>query len=136
MENIGMDHKRLVLFKRAVQMPNGIVLITGPTGSGKSTSLYGVINYLKKPGVDISTVEDPIEYNITGVNQTQVKPLIGMTFANALRTLWRAGPRHYHGCEMRDQETSEIAVRVSGTGHLVLSTLHTNDAPSAVTRLI
>ncbi len=136
LENIGMDQKRLVMFKKAIQNPNGIVLVTGPTGSGKSTTLYGMINYLRKPGINISTIEDPIEYNITGVSQTQVKPEINLTFANLLRTLLRQDPNVIMVGEMRDQETAEIAIRSSLTGHLVLSTLHTNDAPSAITRLI
>jgi type IV pilus assembly protein PilB len=136
LESIGMEPRRMVMFKKAVQMPNGIVLLTGPTGSGKTNTLYGIMNYLKKPGVNISTVEDPIEYNILGVNQTQVNLLTGMTFANSLRTLLRQDPDIIMVGEMRDQETAEIAVRASLTGHLVLSTLHTNDAPSAVTRLV
>jgi type IV pilus assembly protein PilB len=136
LETIGMEPNNLALFKKAIQMPNGIVLITGPTGSGKTTTLYGVINYLRKPGVNISTIEDPIEYNIQGVSQTQVKPDIGLTFANLLRTLLRQDPNIIMVGEMRDQETAEIAIRSSLTGHLVLSTLHTNDAPSAITRLV
>ena len=135
-DSIGMDAARLQLFKKAVGMPNGIVLLTGPTGSGKTTTLYGVINYIKKPGLNISTIEDPIEYNITGVNQTQVNQHTGMTFAFSLRTLLRQDPDIIMVGEMRDQETAEIAIRASLTGHLVLSTLHTNDAPSAVTRLV
>lgn len=136
LDSIGMDVSRLALFRKAIQMPNGIFLLTGPTGSGKTTTLYAVMNYLRKPGVNISTVEDPIEYNITGVSQTQVNPLTGMTFARSLRTLLRQDPDIIMVGEMRDQETAEIAVRSSLTGHLVLSTLHTNDAPSAATRLI
>ncbi len=136
LENIGMEPGKLMLFKKAIQMPNGIVLITGPTGSGKTTTLYGVINYLRKPGINISTIEDPIEYNITGVSQTQVNPGINLTFANLLRTMLRQDPNIIMVGEMRDQETAEIAIRSSLTGHLVLSTLHTNDAPSAITRLI
>lgn len=136
LEAIGMDPTRLAQFKRAVQLPNGIVLITGPTGSGKTTSLYGVMNFIRRPGVNISTVEDPIEYNIAGVNQTHVNPAIGMTFAQSLRTLLRQDPDIIMVGEMRDQETAEIAIRSSLTGHLVLSTLHTNDAPSAITRLV
>ncbi len=136
LDTIGMDPQRLQLFKKAIQMPNGIVLITGPTGSGKTTTLYGAINHIKRPDINISTVEDPIEYNITGVNQTQVNTLIGNTFASSLRTLLRQDPDVIMVGEMRDQETSEIAIRSSLTGHLVLSTLHTNDAPSAVTRLL
>jgi type IV pilus assembly protein PilB len=136
LDSLGMDPPRLAVFKKAIQMPNGIVLLTGPTGSGKSTSLYCAMNYLRKPGVNISTVEDPIEYNIRGVNQTQIHPAIGMTFAHTLRTLLRQDPNIIMVGEMRDQETAEIAIRASLTGHLVLSTLHTNDSPSAVTRLI
>ena len=136
LESLGMDQHRLALFKRAIQMPNGIILITGPTGSGKTTTLYAVMNFLKRPDINISSVEDPIEYNIPGVNQTQVNQLAGMTFANTLRTLLRQDPDVIMVGEMRDQETAEIAVRSSLTGHLVLSTLHTNDAPSAITRLI
>jgi type IV pilus assembly protein PilB len=136
LETVGMDPARLAIFRRAIQMPNGIVLITGPTGSGKSTSLYAVINYLRKPGVNISTVEDPIEYNIKGVNQTQVNLATGMTFAHSLRTLLRQDPDTIMVGEMRDQETAQIAIRASLTGHLVLSTLHTNDAPAAITRMV
>ncbi len=136
LENIGMEPARLTLFKKAVQLPNGIVLITGPTGSGKTTTLYGVLNYLKKPGVNISTIEDPIEYNVSGISQTQINADIGLSFANLLRTLLRQDPNIIMVGEMRDQETAEIAIRSSLTGHLVLSTLHTNDAPSAITRII
>jgi len=136
LENIGMDPVRLALFKKAVSLPNGIVLLTGPTGSGKTTTLYGVINYIRKPGINISTIEDPIEYNIMNVNQTQVNLATGMTFAHSLRTLLRQDPDIIMVGEMRDQETAEIAIRASLTGHLVLSTLHTNDAPAAITRLV
>jgi type IV pilus assembly protein PilB len=136
LESLGMDPQRLAIFKRAIEQPNGIVLLTGPTGSGKTTTLYGAINYIKRPEVNISTVEDPIEYNIAGVNQTQVNQATGMTFANSLRTLLRQDPDVIMVGEMRDQDTAEIAIRASLTGHLVLSTLHTNDAVSAATRLI
>ncbi|MDD5672700.1 MAG: GspE/PulE family protein [Chitinivibrionales bacterium] len=136
LDSLGMDAKQLLLFKKAIHMPNGIVLLTGPTGSGKTTTLYGAINCIKKPDINISTVEDPIEYNIAGVNQTQARAEIGMTFARSLRTLLRQDPDVIMVGEMRDQETAEIAIRSSLTGHLVLSTLHTNDAASAVTRLI
>lgn len=136
LDSIGMDEQRLGIFKKALAMPNGILLFTGPTGSGKSTSLYAAINHLKRPDINISTVEDPIEYNITGVNQTQVNQYTGMTFANSLRTLLRQDPDVIMVGEMRDSETAEIAIRSSLTGHLVLSTLHTNDAPSAITRLV
>ena len=136
LNSIGMDPNRLTKFKKAIQQPNGIVLLTGPTGSGKTTTLYAVINHIRRPGINISTVEDPIEYNMPGVNQTQVNPHIGMTFAHSLRTLLRQDPDVIMVGEMRDQETAEIAIRSSLTGHLVFSTLHTNDAPSAITRLI
>lgn len=136
LDSVGMDPKRLALFKKAIQMPNGIVLLTGPTGSGKTTTLYGAINFLKKPDINISTIEDPIEYNIPGISQTQIKPAIDLTFASVLRTLLRQDPDVIMVGEMRDQETAEIAIRSSLTGHLVLSTLHTNDAPSAATRLV
>lgn len=136
LNSIGMDPQRLHKFKAAIQQPNGIVLLTGPTGSGKTTTLYAVINHIKRPGINISTVEDPIEYNMPGVNQTQVNQFTGMTFAHSLRTLLRQDPDVIMVGEMRDHETAEIAIRSSLTGHLVLSTLHTNDAPSAVTRLI
>lgn len=136
LDNVGMDASRLSMFKRAIELPNGIVLLTGPTGSGKTTTLYGAMNFLKKPGLNISTIEDPIEYNIAQVNQTQVNTATGMTFAQCLRTLLRQDPDIIMLGEMRDHETAEIAIRSSLTGHLVLSTLHTNDAPSAITRLV
>jgi type IV pilus assembly protein PilB len=135
LDSIGMDPQRLAIFKRAIEQPNGIILITGPTGSGKTTTLYAVLNHIKRPEINISTVEDPIEYNILGVNQTQVSGATGMTFANSLRTLLRQDPDVIMVGEMRDRETAEIAIRASLTGHLVLSTLHTNDAVSAMTRL-
>jgi type IV pilus assembly protein PilB len=136
LEALGMDPARLAMFKRAIEQPNGIVLLTGPTGSGKTTTLYAALNYIKNPSINISTVEDPIEYNIPGVNQTQVSQATGMTFANSLRTLLRQDPDVIMVGEMRDRETAEIAIRASLTGHLVLSTLHTNDAASAATRLL
>jgi len=116
-DTIGLEQERLALFKRALELPNGIVVITGPTGSGKTTSLYAAINYIKKPGINISTVEDPIEYNIPGVSQTQVTLATGMTFATSLRTLLRQDPDVIMVGEMRDQETAEIAIRSSLTGH-------------------
>jgi type IV pilus assembly protein PilB len=134
--SIGLDPQRLALVKRAIEQPNGIVLLTGPTGSGKTSTLYAAINHIKNPEINISTVEDPIEYNMPGVNQTQVNEAAGMTFANALRALLRQDPDVILVGEMRDQETAEIAIRSSLTGHLVLSTLHTNDAASAVARLV
>jgi general secretion pathway protein E len=117
-------------------MPHGILLVTGPTGSGKSTTLYAALRHLNEPERMIITVEDPVEYNIPGINQIQVKPQIGLTFANALRSIVRQDPDIIMIGEMRDGETAEIAVQSALTGHLVLSTLHTNDAPGSVMRLL
>ncbi len=116
--------------------PNGIVLVTGPTGSGKTTTLYAALDELNTPDVKILTVEDPVEYQMPGINQMQVKPKIGLTFATALRSILRQDPDVIMIGEIRDLETAEIAVQAALTGHLVLSTLHTNDAPATVTRLI
>jgi general secretion pathway protein E len=116
-------------------MPHGILLVTGPTGSGKSTTLYAALKHLNTPERKILTVEDPVEYNITGINQIQVKPQIGLTFANALRSIVRQDPDIIMIGEMRDEETANIAVESALTGHLVLSTLHTNDAAGSITRL-
>lgn len=136
LEGLGLDAERLEVFRKAIQLPHGIILLTGPTGSGKTTTLYAALNYIKHPGLNISTVEDPIEYNLAEINQTQVNPEINLTFANALRTLLRQDPNVIMVGEIRDPETADIAIRSGLTGHLVLSTLHTNDAPSAVTRLL
>ena len=116
--------------------PHGIMLVTGPTGSGKSTTLYAALKHLNTPERKILTVEDPVEYNIEGINQMQVKPQIGLTFANALRSIVRQDPDVIMIGEMRDKETAAIAVQSALTGHLVLSTLHTNDAPGSITRLL
>ena len=116
--------------------PHGILLVTGPTGSGKSTTLYAALKHLNQPERMIITVEDPVEYNIRGINQMQVKPQIGLTFANALRSIVRQDPDVIMIGEMRDTETAEIAVQSALTGHLVLSTLHTNDAAGSVMRLL
>ena len=116
--------------------PHGILLVTGPTGSGKSTTLYAALRHLNKPERMIITIEDPVEYNIRGINQMQVKPQIGLTFANALRSIVRQDPDVIMIGEMRDSETAQIAVQSALTGHLVLSTLHTNDAPGSVMRLL
>ena len=117
-------------------LPHGILLVTGPTGSGKSTTLYAALKHLNKPERKILTVEDPVEYNIEGINQMQVKPQIGLTFANALRSIVRQDPDVIMIGEMRDEETAAIAVQSALTGHLVLSTLHTNDAAGSITRLL
>ena len=127
------DQKKI---KRVLQLPHGIFLVTGPTGSGKSTSLTAFIRNINSPGRRIITVEDPIEYEVPGINQTQTRPEIGYTFASALRHILRQDPDVIMVGEIRDRETAEIAIRAALTGHLVLSTLHTNDAPGALTRLI
>ena len=123
-------------FERLVAMPDGIILVTGPTGSGKTTTLYGCLNYMNRPDRKIITVEDPVEYQMTGINQVQVNAEVGMTFAAALRAMLRQAPNIVMLGEIRDKETAEIAINASLTGHLVLSTLHTNDAPAAVARLV
>jgi len=123
-------------FERLVQMPDGIILVTGPTGSGKTTTLYGCLNYMNRPDRKIITVEEPVEYQMTGINQVQVNAEVGMTFAAALRSMLRQAPNIVMLGEIRDKETAEIAINASLTGHLVLSTLHTNDAPAAVARLV
>ena len=121
--------------REILAMPHGILLVTGPTGSGKSTTLYAALKHINTPERKILTVEDPVEYNITGVNQIQVKPQIGLTFANALRSIVRQDPDIIMIGEMRDEETAKIAVESALTGHLVLSTLHTNDAAGSITRM-
>ncbi|OGJ91272.1 MAG: hypothetical protein A2268_02230 [Candidatus Raymondbacteria bacterium RifOxyA12_full_50_37] len=135
-EKIGMDQQRLDLFKKALKLPYGMILVTGPTGSGKTTTLYAALNYIKSPGINIVTIEDPIEYNLDGVNQSQAKPEINYTFAEAIKTFLRQDPNVIMVGEIRDPETANIANRAAMTGHLVFSTLHTNDAPSAVNRLV
>jgi len=122
--------------ERLIQLPDGILLVTGPTGSGKTSTLYACLNYINKPDRKIITVEEPIEYQMTGINQVQVNPEIGMTFPAALRSILRQAPNIIMIGEIRDLETATIATNASLTGHLVFSTLHTNDAPSAVARLI
>lgn len=124
------------VFERIVGMADGIFLVTGPTGSGKSTTLYSALNYLNHPDRKIITVEDPVEYQMTGINQVQVRREVGMTFAAALRSMLRQAPNIIMIGEIRDLETAEIAINASLTGHMVFSTLHTNDASSAVTRLV
>lgn len=123
-------------FERLIGLPDGILLITGPTGSGKTTTLYAVLNYINRPDRKIITVEDPVEYILSGINQVHVNETVGLTFAAALRSILRQAPNVIMVGEIRDLETANIAINASLTGHLVFSTLHTNDAPSAVTRLI
>lgn len=123
-------------FERIIALPDGVFLVTGPTGSGKSTTLYSALNYINHPDRKIITVEDPVEYELTGVNQVQVRREVGMTFSAALRSMLRQAPNIIMVGEIRDKETAEIAINASLTGHMVFSTLHTNDAPSAISRLI
>ncbi len=133
---LGFDEKPLQDFMEAIEKPYGMILVTGPTGSGKTTTLYSALSQLNRPGVNIMTAEDPVEYNFFGINQVQIKEDIGLNFAAALRSFLRQDPDIIMVGEIRDFETAEIAVKAALTGHLVLSTLHTNDAPSTITRLI
>ncbi|HEY6197485.1 MAG TPA: type IV-A pilus assembly ATPase PilB [Candidatus Binatia bacterium] len=136
MSKLGFDGRNLEDFKEAIYRPYGMILITGPTGSGKSTTLYSALSELNKTDVNISTAEDPVEYSIMGINQVQVRDDIGLNFASCLRSFLRQDPDIIMVGEVRDLETAQIAVKAALTGHLVLSTLHTNDAPSTVDRLI
>jgi type IV pilus assembly protein PilB len=136
LDHLGMGPQHLEDFRRAVLQPHGIVLVTGPTGSGKSTTLYSALQVMDSDRLNISTVEDPVEYELNSINQVNVHESIGMSFAAALRSLLRQDPDVVMVGEIRDEETARIAIQASLTGHLVLSTLHTNDAPSSITRLI
>ncbi|MBI2426732.1 MAG: Flp pilus assembly complex ATPase component TadA [Candidatus Kerfeldbacteria bacterium] len=135
LDGLGIVGKPLEILEKNIKKPNGIILVTGPTGSGKTTTLYTILNILNTSEVNISTIEDPIEYRIHGVNQSQVNPVIGFSFANGLRSLLRQDPNIIMVGEIRDPETAEIAAQSAMTGHLVLSTLHTNDAVTALPRL-
>lgn len=134
--DLGFGEEDHALFKKWIKRPNGLVLVTGPTGSGKTTTLYAALSELNRPDVKILTAEDPVEYHIRGINQVQVHPKIGLTFARILKAMLRAAPNIILVGEIRDVETAEIAIQASLTGHLVFSTLHTNDAPSAITRMV
>ncbi|MBI4437202.1 MAG: Flp pilus assembly complex ATPase component TadA [Candidatus Omnitrophica bacterium] len=136
LEHLGFNAAPLVKFKEAVKKPFGMILLTGPTGCGKSTTLYSLLQTLNVPERNLTTIEDPIEYQVEGVTQIQVHPDIGLTFAGGLRSVLRQTPDVIMVGEIRDFETADIAVKSSLTGHLILSTLHTNDAPSAITRLV
>ncbi|MFP3936891.1 MAG: GspE/PulE family protein [Phycisphaerae bacterium] len=136
LENLGMGTDHLENFRKAILQPHGIVLVTGPTGSGKSTTLYSALQVMDSDHLNISTVEDPVEYELASINQVHVHESIGMSFAAALRSLLRQDPDVVMVGEIRDEQTARIAIQASLTGHLVLSTLHTNDAPSSITRLI
>ena len=136
LKDLGLEPGRLKLLKRLVSSPNGIILNTGPTGSGKTTTLYAILSSINEPNINIITIEDPIEYQIKGISQIQVNPKIELTFARGLRSIVRQDPDVILVGEIRDKETAEIAVQSALTGHLVFSTLHTNDSASAITRLV
>ncbi len=135
MEQLGFEPEDLKIFQEALMKPYGMIIVTGPTGSGKTTTLYAGLSYINSPDINIITIEDPVEYAIPGINQVQVKPKIGLTFPAVLRTLLRQDPDVIMVGEIRDLETAQIAVQASLTGHLVISTLHTNDTVSSITRL-
>ena len=135
LDHLGFETDMLKQFKKVLSQPHGIIIVTGPTGSGKSTTLYSALNYLKDPTINITTVEDPVEYRLGGINQIQIKQDINLDFALCLRAILRQDPDIVLIGEIRDKETMEIAMKASLTGHLVLSTFHTNDAPSAISRL-
>ncbi|WP_340537192.1 GspE/PulE family protein [Nocardioides sp. GXZ039] len=136
LDDLGFSEGNFERFKASYSKPYGMILVTGPTGSGKSTTLYATLNILNQPHVNVITVEDPVEYRLAGINQVQTNVKAGLTFASALRSILRSDPDIVLIGEIRDHETANIAVEASLTGHLVLSTLHTNDAPSALTRLV
>ncbi len=135
LERLGMDGSSYRRFKHAVDAPHGLILVTGPTGSGKTTTLYSVLNELNSPEYNIVTVEDPVEFQVAGINQVPARKEIGLSFANALRSILRQDPDIIMIGEIRDEETAEIAVESALTGHQVLSTMHCNDAAGAISRL-
>jgi type IV pilus assembly protein PilB len=135
-KDLGMSEADFDKFLQLIRRPNGIILVTGPTGSGKTTSLYAALNYLNRPDRKIITAEDPVEYYLPGINQVEVKHSIGLDFARIIRAMLRQAPNIILVGEMRDAETASMGIQASLTGHLVFSTLHTNDAPSAVTRMV
>ncbi|MEC7583067.1 MAG: ATPase, T2SS/T4P/T4SS family, partial [Planctomycetota bacterium] len=135
-KGLGFEPRSMEDYLWACSQPYGMILVTGPTGSGKSTTLYSAVHHVAKPDINVVTVEDPVEYTMSGVNQVPVNPKGGLTFAGALRSILRQDPDVVLLGEIRDQETLEIAVKAALTGHLVLSTLHTNDAPSTITRMV
>ena len=136
LDMMGMSAENLALVKKAIRTPYGLILVTGPTGSGKSTTLYSMLNELDREKRNVISLEDPVEYNIPGVNQSQVRPEIGYTFANGLRSILRQDPDIIMVGEIRDKETAQLAVQAALTGHLVFSTLHTNNAAGVIPRLI
>jgi type II secretory ATPase GspE/PulE/Tfp pilus assembly ATPase PilB-like protein len=136
LEELGMEKADLVLYRKMISQRNGVILVTGPTGSGKTTTLYATLSTLNSKETNITTIEDPVEYQLPGINQVQVNPKAGLTFARGLRSILRQDPDIIMIGEIRDLETAKIAIQSALTGHLVFSTLHTNDAPSAVIRLV
>jgi type IV pilus assembly protein PilB len=136
LEDLGLRSDSLAAFRRMLEKPHGLVLVTGPTGSGKTTTLYSALDLLRSPELNIVTVEDPVEYQLDMVNQIQISPAIGLTFARALRSILRQDPDVIMVGEIRDQETAHVAIQAALTGHMVLATLHTNDAPGTVARLL
>jgi type IV pilus assembly protein PilB len=135
LRDLNLLERNFDVYAASYSKPYGMILVTGPTGSGKSTTLYTTLNAVARPEINVITVEDPVEYRMRGINQVQVNPKAGLTFASALRSILRSDPDVVLLGEIRDHETAQIAIEASLTGHLVLSTLHTNDAPSAITRL-
>jgi len=136
LDDLGFSEENYVRFRESFTKPYGMILVTGPTGSGKSTTLYATLNQISKPEVNVITVEDPVEYRLPGINQVQTNSKAGLTFASALRSILRSDPDIVLIGEVRDHETAQIAIEAALTGHMVLTTLHTNDSPSAITRLI
>ncbi len=136
LRDLSFGQENYEIYSKSYNKPYGMILVTGPTGSGKSTTLYATLNAVSKPEINVITVEDPVEYRLPGINQVQVNPKAGLTFAGALRSILRSDPDVVLLGEIRDHETAQIAIEAALTGHLVLSTLHTNDAPSAITRLV
>jgi type IV pilus assembly protein PilB len=133
---LGLSENDFRQFKNLIRRPNGIILVTGPTGSGKTTTLYAALNELNRPDTKIITAEDPVEYYLAGINQVEIRHSIGLDFARVIRSMLRQAPNVILVGEMRDTETAQMGIQASLTGHLVFSTLHTNDAPGAVTRMI
>ena len=136
LDDLGFEEEKLMLLKEKANAANGMILVTGPTGSGKTTTLYSVLNYVNSPQLNIITVEDPVEYRLEGINQVQARPGVGLTFASALRSILRQDPDIVMVGEIRDLETAEIAIKAALTGHMVLSTLHTNNAVATIIRLL
>jgi type IV pilus assembly protein PilB len=136
LSDLGFSDRNYERYAKSFTKPYGMIMVTGPTGSGKSTTLYATLNIVSRPEINVITVEDPVEYRISGINQVQTNVKAGLTFATALRSILRSDPDVVLIGEVRDHETAQIAVEAALTGHLVLTSLHTNDAPSAVTRLV